>query len=270
LKLATTNNAAGEALSVKKAPHWTGTCQINFLRHFHNSSSFGTKALGRMLRPTRVEHKMERLCLSAKALEGSQMLPEGSVTRQIGMLKEGDQAAAQQLWQRYFRRLVYVARQRLHPSVRRVADEEDVALRAFTAFCQRAEQGRLPQVRDRDDLWRLLVTLTVRMAVDEVRREHRQKRGGREGSSQASSASLPPRDANPDHYPAPQPSPEFVAQVAEECDRLLGALDDETLKSIAVWKIEGYTNEEIAANLGVVLRTVERKVRTIRQRLSGG
>jgi DNA-directed RNA polymerase specialized sigma24 family protein len=61
-----------------------------------------------------------------------------------------------------------------------------------------------------------------------------------------------------------------VAQVAEECDRLLGALDDETLKSIAVWKIEGYTNEEIAANLGVVLRTVERKVRTIRQRLSGG
>jgi len=198
------------------------------------------------------------------------MLSDGSVTRHIDMLKAGDQAAAQHLWQRYFRRLVYVARQRLHPSVRRVTDEEDVALRAFATFCERAEQGRLPQVRDRDDLWRLLVTLTVRMAVDEVRREGRQKRGGRPGNSDAYSASLPPPDANPDHYPDPQPSPEFVAQVAEECDRLLGGLDDESLKSIAVWKIEGYTNEEIAANLGVVLRTVERKVWAIRQRLSGG
>ena len=60
--------------------------------------------------------------------------------------------------------------------------------------------------------------------------------------------------------------PGFIAEVAEQCDRLLGSLDDDTLKSIAVWKTEGYTNEEIAAQLGVVLRTVERKVHAIRER----
>jgi RNA polymerase sigma factor (sigma-70 family) len=197
------------------------------------------------------------------------MLPEGSVTRQIGQLKAGDRAAARNLWQRYFRRLVYVARRKLQPRARRAADEEDVALGAFAAFCHRAEQGLLPQVRDREDLWRLLVTLTVRMAIDEVRRENRQKRGGTAGGA--------PKGTDPsaggsvvERCQSRQPTPEFVAQVAEECDRLLGGLEDDELKSIALWKIEGYTNEEIAARLGVVLRTVERKLATIRQRLAGG
>ena len=192
---------------------------------------------------------------------------EGSVTRQIGMLKAGDHAAAQHLWQRYFQRLVQVARQKLNPTSRRLADEEDVALSAFAAFCRRAEQGRLPQVRDRRDLWRLLVAMTVRMAVDEVRRENRQKRGGGERIAGGPLAGRS-GDANPDQFPDRQPTPEFVAQVAEECDRLLGSLDDETLKAIAVWKTEGYTNAEIAANLGVVLRTVERKLLAIRKRWS--
>lgn len=192
------------------------------------------------------------------------MLPDGSVTQQIGMLKAGDHAAAQLLWQRYFRRLVYVARQKLHPSGHRAADEEDVALGAFAAFCKRAEQGRLPKVRDRNDLWRLLVTLTVRMAIDEVRREGRLKRGGSQGSLLQASVH---RDPNLEQHPDRQPSPEFVALVADECDRLLGGLDDETLKAIAVWKIEGYTNAEIAEQLGVVLRTVERKLHEIRQLL---
>lgn len=64
---------------------------------------------------------------------------------------------------------------------------------------------------------------------------------------------------------AKQANPGFIAEVAEECDRLLGSLDDDTLKSIAVWKTEGYTNDEIATQLGVVLRTVERKVHAIRE-----
>jgi DNA-directed RNA polymerase specialized sigma24 family protein len=59
-------------------------------------------------------------------------------------------------------------------------------------------------------------------------------------------------------------------QVAEECQRLLGALDDDELKKIAVWKTEGYTNEEIASELGCVLRTVERKVQAIRRQWSDG
>lgn len=189
------------------------------------------------------------------------MTSEGSVTRHLGKLKAGDHAAAVLLWRRYFQRLVRVARRRLPENARRAADEEDVALAAFARFCREAEEGRLPEVRNREDLWGLLVTLTIRMAIDQLRSEGREKRGGARTRLALGS--------DPAQLAGSQPDPRFVAEVAEECDRLLASLDDETLKSIAVWKTEGYTNEEIAANLGVVLRTVERKLHAIRERWGG-
>ena len=209
------------------------------------------------------------VCPFSWVVENSAVLPEGSVTQHLGKLKAGDHAAARLLWQRYFQRLVRLARRKLPGNARRAADEEDVALDAFTRFCKRAEDGRLPRVRNREDLWRLLVTLTVRMAIDQVRRESRQKRGGSAADRQGPSAgSNSINDANPERVASRYPPPEFVVQVAEECDRLLGALDNEQLKSIARWKSEGYTNEEIATELGCVLRTVERKVQQIRRRWS--
>jgi DNA-directed RNA polymerase specialized sigma24 family protein len=62
----------------------------------------------------------------------------------------------------------------------------------------------------------------------------------------------------------PEPTPEFAALVAEECQRRLDSLGDAELRSVALWKMEGYTNDEIAERLGCVPRTVERKLRVIR------
>jgi RNA polymerase sigma factor (sigma-70 family) len=197
------------------------------------------------------------------------MLPEGSVTQQIGKLKTGDHAAAFELWRRYFQRLVDVARRRLQPHPRGLNDEEDVALAAFAAFCRHAEQGGMPEVRDRDDLWRVLVTLTVRSAIDEVRRANRQKRGGA-ARAEGTGGGVQSAEGDPDRLASPEPTPEFLAQVAEECQRLISCLDDETLRSIAQWKTEGYTNEEIGARLGVAVRTVERKLQAIREQWSSG
>src|SRR5262249_11693198 len=102
----------------------------------------------------------------------------GSVTHWIGLLKAGDAAAAQKLWESYFRRLVALARKKLQGLPRRAADEEDVALSAFQSFCCNAEQGRFPQLFDRDGLWQLLVVITTRKAAHLRRAEGRQKRGG--------------------------------------------------------------------------------------------
>jgi len=82
------------------------------------------------------------------------------------------------LWERYFARLVGLARQKLRSTPRRAADEEDVALSAFDSFCRQAEAGRFPQLLDRDNLWRLLVTVTARKAFHLIRDKNRQKRGG--------------------------------------------------------------------------------------------
>jgi DNA-directed RNA polymerase specialized sigma24 family protein len=53
--------------------------------------------------------------------------------------------------------------------------------------------------------------------------------------------------------------------VAEECRRLLDGLADEEMRSIALWKMEGYSTEEIAEKLRCVPRTVERRLQVIRK-----
>jgi DNA-directed RNA polymerase specialized sigma24 family protein len=117
---------------------------------------------------------------------------------------------------------------------------------------------------NRDSLWRLLVVITSRKVVDQARHAGRQKRGGRPAGRDASEEGA--LDAVPIEMLISQsPTPEFRALMLEECQILLDQLDADDLRSIALWKMEGYTNEEIAARLGCVLRTVERKLELIRR-----
>jgi DNA-directed RNA polymerase specialized sigma24 family protein len=199
------------------------------------------------------------------------MSSTGSVSVWIEQLKAGEQVAAQKLWENYFQRLVALARAKLRNAPRRAADEEDVALSAFDSFCRGAALGRFPQLADRDELWQLLVAITNRKAVDLLVHEHRQKRGG--GTVKGESAlqvgqSPSGSPAGFDKFAGHEPSPDFAAQIAEECRRLLGLLGDSELRAVALFKMEGFTNDEIAAKLECVPRTVERKLRMIRSRWS--
>jgi DNA-directed RNA polymerase specialized sigma24 family protein len=191
----------------------------------------------------------------------------GSVTLWIAQLKAGAGDAARALWERYFRRLVFLARDRLAGVPRRAADEEDVALSAFDSFCLAVKRGRFPDLHDRDDLWQLLMVITERKACDLANYERRQRRGGgkvldeaalREGDASAEDAPLA-------RVPGPEPSPEFALQTAEECRRLLDLLGDDHLRQTALLKLEGNSVEEIATQMGVVPRTVKRWLRLIRQ-----
>ena len=60
------------------------------------------------------------------------------------------------------------------------------------------------------------------------------------------------------------PSPELVASFSEECERMLAMLDVPELKQVALLKLEGHTNDEIAEQFGRPTRYVERKLQTIR------
>jgi DNA-directed RNA polymerase specialized sigma24 family protein len=189
----------------------------------------------------------------------------GSVTRWIGSLKAGDLQAAQALWDRYFDGLVRLARTRLRGSPRAAADEEDVALSAFHCLCRGATGGRFPQLADRDNLWRLLATIAAQKAIDQQRRQGREKRGG--GGRTHAEADLASADAEADilaQVVGREPSPEFAAQLDEEYRHQLDRLDDDGLRRIAVLKMEGYENYEIAQQLGCGVRTVERKLGAIR------
>jgi DNA-directed RNA polymerase specialized sigma24 family protein len=140
-----------------------------------------------------------------------------------------------------------------------LADEEDVVLSAFDSFYRGVERGRFPDVQDRDDLWQLLFILTVRKAINLVKHEGRRSRGS---GKVISLSGL--EEERLESLLSTEPSPELAAQMTDECRRLLGRLGDDTLRSVALWKLEGETNREIAARLGCVEHTVERKLRSIR------
>jgi DNA-directed RNA polymerase specialized sigma24 family protein len=197
---------------------------------------------------------------------------QGSVTGWLGSLREGDQAAAQPLWERYFSKLVVVARGKLKRMRRTTADEdeEDAALSAFNSFCAGAARGQFPQLTDREDLWRLLVVITARKAMAQANRQGRQKRGAGRVIAEAvlfghgadgGEGSL----AGLEQIAAAGPSPEFAAMMAEECSRLLDALDDDSLRLVAISRMEGYTNDEIADQLGCARRTVARRLDLIKK-----
>ena len=150
----------------------------------------------------------------------------------------------------YFERMVQLARKRLRDLPGMAAYDEDLALRSFYSVYRRLRDPERPlQLTGRDDLWRLLAARTISRAIDLLRRH-------RPGEV--------PGQCNLEQLLTREPTPEEAAATADECRRLLDLLEDQELRQIALWKVEGYTNEEIAARLDCVPRTIERKVRRIR------
>ena len=198
------------------------------------------------------------------------MSSDGSVTLWISLVKDGDSAATQALWERYYPKLVRLARKKLAGVPRRVADEEDVAASALKSFYLAAEHGRFPNLADRDSLWRLLLQITARKAIELRRHEGRERRGG--GKVLGESA-LGAGDTDSDgdlraidEVIGNEPDPEFAAIMAEQCQGLLDQLGDADLEAIAVAAMEGYSNEEIAQRLNCAVRTVERRRELIRKK----
>jgi RNA polymerase sigma factor (sigma-70 family) len=179
-----------------------------------------------------------------------------SITVWIRNLKQGNPLAADQLCERYWTRVAALARKRLGTFPRRVADEEDVAASVLASLCRGAQDGKYPRLSDRDDLWRLLVVLTAHKVCDYYEREGRKKRGGGVLSAGERAEAL-------EQILSREPTAESVAIFLEDCKRLLNLLLDRE-REVAVRKLEGHTNEEIASQLKCSLRTVERRLGIIR------
>jgi len=191
------------------------------------------------------------------------MTPPESVTTWLTHLKAGDHDAAQALWQRYFARLVELASQHLARHIRGGADGEDVALAAFASFCAGAAAGRFPRLSNRHDLWRLLLTITVRYARNLARHETSARRDSRLTVGAGNQVDLP--DADLDQLAGQDPDPALAAEVADELRHLLTLLPGDDLRSVAQDLLAGYTAEEMARRRGCSLRTVERRWQRIRQ-----
>lgn len=178
----------------------------------------------------------------------------GSITHWLDGLKAEESLAANELWKRYFARLVAVAQARLR-TLSSEADGEDVALSALKSVMLGIRENRYPELVDRDSLWPLLVTITARKSIDQTRRQLAAKR------SVSATENLDELRT----IMAYEPGPEFAAELADELERLVTKFDDPVLRTVAERRLEGRTIEEIATELSVSARTVIRKLNRIRQ-----
>lgn len=175
-----------------------------------------------------------------------------SVTGWLALFKAGQASALGPLWRRYYDRLAARADVKLPAGH---IDGEDVAASAFGSFVFGVADQRFPKLDDRHDLWRVLASITDRKVIDERRRRSAVVHGG--GLVAADPAAL-------DSVPTAKQPPDVAAMLDEQFQRLLGLLDNK-LRAIALYRLEGYTNAEIAGVLECSLRTVTLKLELIRK-----
>lgn len=193
------------------------------------------------------------------------MQDDQSCTQWLELLKAGEQDAAANLWTRFFRRLVGLATRKLAAGPKRIADEEDVAISAFHSFCRGAAAGNFAKLENRDDLWQVLAVITTRKALRQLNKERAQKRGGANVRGESIFANNDGRDMALQDLATSAPTPEFIAIADEQVELLINLLPDDSMRAVAQAKLQGYTNDEIAQMLQRHPRSVERKLKLIRE-----
>ena len=183
--------------------------------------------------------------------------------QQIQGIREGDSRCITAFWQEYGPLLERVAESHLGKNLRRRLGPEDVARSACRTFMRRAAEGQF-QIEDSDSLWSLLCAITLTKAREKARYHQRQKRGlDRE-------VALSPTDDSLGGAYEPvsaEPTPEQVAEYGEHLESFLAVLDSEE-RQIVESKLENYTHQEIAQQLGTSERTVRRLFKRAQAKLS--
>jgi DNA-directed RNA polymerase specialized sigma24 family protein len=176
-----------------------------------------------------------------------------------------DEQACNDLWDTVYQQLAAMARQRLATQNRRMADEEDVALSTVKSFVRAAEQGRLSAIQNRDELWRVLITIMARKTNALRQQLDTEKRGnGAVRGDSVFATTSQNRSAGFDQMAHPAHPEQLVEDLIGECRERIEALPDESLRQIALKKMEGYEVTEIAIQLGLATATIKRKLARIR------
>lgn len=190
---------------------------------------------------------------------------DDDVTRWVSGLGGGDESSIANLWEHCFPKLRRYAKSRLPPNLLRTLDEEDVALSAFKSLYQLAQKEGLPGVGSRDELWKLLMCITARKATAHVRNETRQKRGGGKVRGESIYMQGDVRSGGLHEAASDGLAPDMEVQIDDQCRHLLDCLEDDTLRAIALLRLDGHTVDEIATRLACAKRSVERKLNLIRK-----
>jgi RNA polymerase sigma-70 factor (ECF subfamily) len=180
----------------------------------------------------------------------------------LARLRAGDSAAFRELFQRFTRQLVALARARFGPPLEHRIDPEDVVQSAYKSFFRRYGDGNL-EAGNWNSLWGLLTLITLRKCAERVAYHRAECRdAAREVSGQPGSEAGAPWQ----EVLSREPTPVEAALLSEAVEQLLAGLD-EYERPIVEMSLQGYTTQEISRHLGHPERTVRRLRERVRHRL---
>lgn len=186
-------------------------------------------------------------------------MPDDTSAELLAQYRDGDERAAEELFRRYVTRLTYLARTRLTPKLATRVDPGDIVLSAYRSFFVGARNGRFA-LRRSGDLWRLLVTITLRKVYHQARR-HRAASRDLAAEQPLTAADLEQLSAQRD------PSPEEALAIADELQKCMAALDSYSRRVLEL-RLQDESLAAIAAETGRSERTVRRALAAIETQLT--
>jgi RNA polymerase sigma-70 factor (ECF subfamily) len=188
-------------------------------------------------------------------------MPHDTTRDLVQRWQQGDQRAAEELFQRYADRLIGLARARLSAKLSRRIDAEDVVQSAYRSFFVGSREGRYEPQRG-GDLWHLLVGLTLHKLHRQIRRNRAAKRNFQREVSWNADARL----EIPVTLLAAAPAPLEAITLADELERIMSRLEPLDRRMLEL-RLQGHSLSEIAEATRRSQRTVSRVLNEIKQHL---
>jgi RNA polymerase sigma-70 factor, ECF subfamily len=175
----------------------------------------------------------------------------------IDMWRRGDQNAARQIVERYFDRMLMLARRRISQRLASRVDPEDIVQSVFRTFFVRLKDGQFV-FQDQDDLCKLLMRITLHKTLRQVAFHKAAKRDPTMETNQGQAHQeqlLTILDK--------EPNAEATVTFLDQLEHFLDRLEPET-RQIIEMRLQGYTNDEISQQLGIYDRKIRRAVERVR------
>src|SRR5215510_14860324 len=167
-------------------------------------------------------------------------------------LATGDEAAAADIFDRYVERLTHLARSRLATQLASRVDPEDIVMSAYRSFFVAARDGKF-HIQHGDDLWRLLVEVTLHKLYHAAHRHLADRRSvNREQHATGASTDF-------FQFASREPTPDEALAAADELTAILSQLGERD-RQVLELRLQGYEHEEIADRLSCSERTVRRAI----------
>ncbi|HEV3204350.1 MAG TPA: sigma-70 family RNA polymerase sigma factor [Gemmataceae bacterium] len=180
----------------------------------------------------------------------------------MARLRKGDQDAATEIFNRFTRQLITLARSRLDQLLRQKLDPEDVLQSVYRSFFDRHAQGQY-DFQNWDTLWGILTLITIRKCGHRL---EYYRAACRDIQREIADPLAPDITGTGWDAVARDPTPAEAAQLTETIEQLMAGLTDRERDMVSL-RLQGHTAPEISTQVGRTERTVQRVLQRVKKKL---